>query len=60
MTYNEDIKIVKTIPRCPGCGRHSHYMAVNKKTGEVKYFCEVCGAIHLMELKDNGWEVIKI
>jgi ribosomal protein S27AE len=53
-------KVIEVIPRCPGCGRHAHFMVINKKTGETKYFCGVCATFHLYKYKGKGWEIIRI
>jgi len=49
------------IPRCPGCGRFSTYILVNKKTGERKFFCESCGALHLLKYNNKeDWIIIHL
>lgn len=56
MTYN----VENIIPRCPGCNSHSDYIILNKKTGEKKYFCKMCGDIHLYKYNGDEWNIIKL
>ncbi len=52
--------VENVIPRCPGCKSHSDYIIINKKTGEKKYFCKMCGDFHLYKYSGENWEIIEL
>jgi hypothetical protein len=36
-------------------------MAKNKKTGETKYLCDLCGTVGLLSYSNNPlWDVVKL
>ncbi|MDD5181956.1 MAG: hypothetical protein PHC66_02160 [Candidatus Nanoarchaeia archaeon] len=60
MVYDtEGMKVISVIPRCQTCSRHTVYIVKNKKSGEAKYFCALCGPLEILKYHNNSdWDTI--
>lgn len=55
---NEELKIISVVPRCSVCGATTHYWIKNKKTGETKFFCSLCGELGIFKYHNDDWDII--
>lgn len=53
------IEIISTIPRC-GCQKIADFMVTNRETGDKRYFCRLCGAVHVLSYHNESWEIKKL
>lgn len=56
----DEIKVISVVPRCQTCNRHTEYIVKNKRTGENKYLCAVCGPLEILRYHNNKeeWNII--
>lgn len=55
-----DVKILSVIPRCQTCSKHTKYIIKNKKTGEKRYLCKLCGEVQFLSYMNGEWEIISL
>jgi len=57
----KDIKVISVVPRCQQCKSHSDFVAKNKKTGETRHLCKICGRLQvILYLNNDDWDIIDL